>query len=272
VAVRTWLLVGATAAAAGLAFLAPAFPQPLSYHDFADGRAFLGLPHFLNVASNVPFLLAGAYGLTVVLGSAGRQRADGDERRSYIVFFVGSMLTALGSAYYHAAPDNARLLWDRLPMTLGFAGLTAAVFAERIDRVIGRRALVPLLLLGVSSVLYWHYTELEGRGNVLPYAIYQGWTIAVVAFAVLAYPSRRYSHGAALWWVVALYALAKAAEALDPVIYRLGHIVSGHTLKHLFAAAAVLAVAEMLRRRTPSSAGHRLPAATAPAGLREGAS
>ena len=45
----------------------------------------------------------------------------------------------------------------------------------------------------------------------------------------------RYTHGAYIFGVLALYAAAKAAEALDAQIYALGGIVSGHTLKHLLA-------------------------------------
>jgi hypothetical protein len=126
------------------------------------------------------------------------------------------------------------------------------VLGERVDRDVGRRALWPLLLVGVATVVFWYATERSARGNVLPYAIYQAWTITIVAFAAVAFPARRYSHSAALWWVVALYAAAKIAEAFDLAVYRAGQIVSGHSLKHLLAAAAVLVVAETLRRRAPS--------------------
>lgn len=251
---RVWLLIGATVVSIAAAILAPAFPQPLSYHDFADCRSFLSIQNFLNVASNVPFLIAGAYGLAISLIPSDRRFASGGERLSYLIFFLGAVLTTFGSMYYHAAPDNVRLVWDRLPMTLGFAGLTAAVIGERINAGVGRRVLWPLLAAGVATVLYWYATERAGRGNVMPYGIYQAWTIAIVAFAALAFPSRRYSHGAALWWVVALYAIAKVAEAFDLAIYRMGQIVSGHTLKHLFAAAAVFAVAEIVRRRVATGA------------------
>jgi hypothetical protein len=245
---RGWLFVGVTAAAIAAALLAPPFPQPLSYHDFADDRDFAGIPNFLNVISNVPFLLAGSYGMAILLRRRNGVSAA-DERLAYAIFFLGTLLTAFGSAYYHAAPDNGRLVWDRLPMTLGFAGLAAAIIGERIDRTLGRRALWPLLVVGLATVLHWSATERGGNGNVLPYALYQVWTMAVVALAAIAYPARHYTHGAALWWVVALYAAAKIAEALDLGLYRMGHMVSGHTLKHLLAAAAVFAIAEILRRR-----------------------
>jgi hypothetical protein len=259
-ALRIWLLAVLTAAGAIAAALIPAIPQPLSYHDFADCRAFFSVPNFLNVVSNVPFLLAGAYGLALALGGDERRFASGEERLPYLVFFLGAVLTTFGSMYYHAAPDNARLVWDRLPMTPGFAGLAAAVLGERIDPKLGRLALWPLVAVGVFTVLYWHATEQAGVGNLVPYALYQAWSVIVVAFAVLAFPARRYSHGGALWWVVALYAAAKVAEAFDLAIYRMGEIASGHSVKHVLAALAVYAVAEMLRRRSAAAQPVSLPA------------
>lgn len=32
-------------------------------------------------------------------------------------FFVGIVATAFGSAYYHLKPNDARLVWDRLPVS-----------------------------------------------------------------------------------------------------------------------------------------------------------
>ena len=40
----------------GLGFLPPIAQDPL-YHAFADQRALLGVPHFWNVVSNLPFVL-----------------------------------------------------------------------------------------------------------------------------------------------------------------------------------------------------------------------
>lgn len=49
--------------------------------------------------------------------------------------------------------------------------------------------------------------------------------------------------------VAGLYVLAKALEALDRPIFELGHIVSGHTLKHLAAAGAGYWILRMLLMR-----------------------
>ena len=248
---RGWVLVIATMFFLVAALLYPAMAQPLSYHQFADCRSFLGLPNFLNVTSNLPFLAGGALGLALLWRGRGAF-IDGREALPYMIFFLGAFLTCFGSAYYHAAPDNPRLVWDRLPMTLGFAGLVSAAIAERVDLKLGLRSLWPLLAIGVLTVLYWYGTERAGAGNVIPYAAYQGWSIAVIVWLIVAFPARRYSHGGLLGWAAVFYGLAKFFETFDLAVYRaLAGTVSGHTIKHLFAAAAVLAIVRQLRLRQP---------------------
>jgi hypothetical protein len=248
---RGWLLATVTVALAIAAIAVPAMPQPLSYHAFADCRAIWSIPNFFNVVSNLPFLAGGALGLVEVIRGGGRF-VDRREQLPYLVFFLGALLTCFGSAYYHAAPDNPRLVWDRLPMTLGFAGLVAAALAERVDLKLGLRALWPLLALGVASVLYWYATERAGAGNLIPYAAYQAWSIVVIVVVVAAFPAKRYTHGSLLLWAAVFYGVAKLFESFDLAVYRaLGGTLSGHTIKHLFAAAAVFAIVRQLRLRHP---------------------
>jgi len=247
---RGWLLATFSVALAIAAFVVPAMPQPLSYHAFADCRTIWSVPNFFNVASNLPFLAAGALGLVQVYG--GGRFIEPREQLPYLVFFLGALLTCFGSAYYHAAPDNSRLVWDRLPMTLGFAGLVAAAIAERVDLKLGLRSLWPLLALGIASVIYWYATERAGAGNVIPYAAYQAWSIFVIVLLIATFPARRYSHGAGLLWAAVFYGIAKVFETFDAAVYRtLGGTLSGHTIKHLFAAAAVFAIVRQLRLRRP---------------------
>ena len=246
---RTWLLAGLTIAFALAAILLPAIPQPLSYHAFADCRAFFGITNFFNVVSNIPFLIGGALGLALIWKGRG-DFIDPREQLPYLVFFLGALITCFGSAWYHAAPDNPRLVWDRLPMTLAFAGLVAAAVAERWDLKLGLRSLWPLLALGVFTVLYWYATERMGRGNLVPYGAYQTWTIVIVAVLMLAYPARRYTHGRLLAWAAVWYGLAKVFETFDLSIYRLtGATLSGHTIKHVLASFAVFAIVRQLRLR-----------------------
>jgi len=250
---RGRLLVGFTVFLAVLAVFWPATPQPLSYHAFADCRALFGVPNFLNVLSNLPFLIAGAWGLALIWRGGG-SFIDGREQLPYLVFFLGALLTCFGSAYYHAAPDNPRLVWDRLPMTLGFAGLVAAAIAERVDLKLGLRSLWPLLAIGVITVIYWYGTERLGRGNLIPYAAYQTWSIVVIVLLIAAFPARRYTHGGLLGWAAGWYGLAKVFETFDLQIYRLlGGTLSGHTIKHVLAAFAVFAIVRQLRLRAAAT-------------------
>jgi hypothetical protein len=248
---RPWLLATLTAGFALAAVFVPAMPQPLSYHAFADCRTFWAVPNFFNVLSNLPFLLGGMLGLHHIWKGEG-QFTDAREQLPYLVFFLGALLTCFGSAYYHAAPDNARLVWDRLPMTLGFAGLVAAAITERVDPQIGRRALWPLLLLGIVTVLYWYGTERMGAGNLIPYAAYQTWSIVIIVLLLIFWPATRYSGGGLLAWAAFWYGLAKVFETFDLEVYRLlGGTLSGHTIKHVLAAFAVFAIVRQLRRREP---------------------
>lgn len=64
---RLWLIGRVLLAATCSLFLLPPIPQSQIYHGFADQRALLGLPHCLDVSSNVPFLIFGVWGIFFVL-------------------------------------------------------------------------------------------------------------------------------------------------------------------------------------------------------------
>jgi hypothetical protein len=246
---RRWTLVSVTALCVVATVAAPAMPQPLSYHAFADCRTMFGIANFFNVVSNLPFIVAGAWGMMLILRGQG-QFIEAPEQLPYLIFFLGALLTCAGSAYYHLAPDNTRLVWDRLPMTLGFSGLVAAAMSERVDARLGQRALWPLLAVGVLTVLYWYATERAGAGNVIPYGVFQGWSVLVIVMLITFFPARRYSHGRYLAWAAVWYGLAKVFETFDLQIFRLlGGAVSGHSIKHVLAALGVFAIVWQLRLR-----------------------
>lgn len=244
---RTWFILGFTLLSVLAAFLLPAMPQPLPYHDFADDRTLLGVDNFLDVVSNAAFVLAGLAGLAVVVRRDTAFAAD-RERWPYAVFFIGMVLTGLGSAYYHLMPGNESLFWDRLPMTVAFMSLVSAQVVDRIDARTGLLLLVPMLLVGAASVLYWRATERIGAGNVIPYAVLQFYAVVILFLLAKLQPSR-YTRGNDIYWVFAGYVLAKLLETFDRPLYELGHIASGHTLKHVAAAIAGLVVARMLYLR-----------------------
>ena len=245
---HTWVIVGVKVLAVAAALLIPAMPQPVAYHDFADHRDVLGIHNFLDVASNGAFLIVGVIGLVVALG----RRAQFEftvERWPYVIFFVGVTLTAAGSAYYHLAPDNETLFWDRLPMTIAFMGLVCSQIVDRISIRAGLALLIPMLMLGAASVIYWRITERAGVGNVMPYGVLQGYSVVILLLLAVLKPSR-YTHGKILYWVFAWYVLSKILETYDAKVLEWIHLISGHTLKHVAAAIAGVAVWVMLTRRT----------------------
>jgi len=254
--IRLLILAAMVVAATALIFSRSPIPQSLDYHNFADQRSFVGVPNFLDVVSNLPFLIVGIWGLLVVASPkyAGSFITSG-ERWPYVVFFLGVALTCIGSSYYHLHPTNGRLMWDRLPMTLGFMGILSATIAERINVRIGVRLLPLLIAAGVFSVLYWSWTEANGHGDLRPYFLVQFGSLLFLLSMLLLFPPR-YSRTWCVWAALACYVAAKWLETFDPEVYDLGHVVSGHTLKHLAAAVAGYFILRMLQRRTPVQRGY----------------
>lgn len=247
---RHVVLLGAVLAAVVGAFARAPLAQWPEYHDFADTRTILGLPNALDVVSNLPFAIAGVLGLVAMFTRRAREAAaPAWERLPWATLFLGVALTAPGSAWYHLAPDNARLVWDRLPMTVAFMGLLSVVLAERVSLTAARRLFPALVLLGIASVLYWDWTEQAGSGDLRLYGLVQFGSLLVVLLSVLLYPARA-PGGSWLWAAMAFYALAKLLEATDARVYALGQVFSGHTLKHLAAGAggACLLMMYVVRR------------------------
>jgi hypothetical protein len=175
---------------------------------------------------------------------------DRSERWPYVIFFLGVALVSFGSTYYHLAPDNARLVWDRLPMALAFMSFLAAMVSERVSLRTGLVLLPALLALGIGSVLSWHWSELAGRGDLRLYGFVQFYPAVSVLLLVLLFPPR-YTRTGDLVGIAGFYAMAKVFEVSDREIFALGGLVSGHTLKHLAAALATYWVLRMLKLRSP---------------------
>lgn len=244
------LLFLALLAAAALVVLVPPIAQPLSYHDFADRRACLGLPNCLDTASNALFVLAGAWGLHVLLGAKFRPVfIDPRERRPYALFFVAVVLIGLASAHYHLAPDNAGLAWDRAAMALAFMAWLSAVIAERVGTRAGLALLVPLSAIGLAAVIYWYWSETQGAGDLRPWLLVQLMPILLAPLLVWLYPPR-YSHGRVALAVVGLYLVALLFDLGDRAVFAFTDgLVGGHALKHAVAALAAWLVARQLHRR-----------------------
>ncbi len=224
-------------------------PQDPCYHNFADQRRIAGIPNFWNVITNLPFLLVGLAGFRLVAGGkfAGGLR---ELRANYMVFFIGIILIGLGSAYYHISPTNRTLVWDRLPMTVSFMAFFSAIVGEHLSCRAGRLLLWPLLLAGLSSVLYWYVSEVRGSGDLRFYALVQFLPMLLMPYIIILFRSGLSGSGY-LWAVLGIYAASKVAELLDGEIFRLLGAISGHSIKHLLAALAAYYLVVALKRRSP---------------------
>jgi hypothetical protein len=218
-------------------FSRPLMIQDPVYHQFIDTRYFFGIPNAQDVLSNICFIIVGFLGLTEILKNKKQKTA------SWIIFFVGIVLVAPGSAYYHWSPNNLTLLWDRLPMSIGFMALYIILLSEHISLKC-EKLLPAALIIGFASVLTWIITT-----DLRFYFWIQFSSFITIPMILLLYPSR-YTHKKLFGLTLLLYGFAKWAEVKDHAIFELtNNLVSGHTLKHILAAMGIAALWWMVKVR-----------------------
>ena len=241
--IRSRLLVfffGLAAATLLALLLIPPIAQSQAYHEFADRRTLFGIPNFWNVLSNLGFVLVGALGLANVRRGL-----------SASVFFLGVFLTGFSSSYYHWQPTDWGLFWDRLPMSMAFMAILANVVEERIDAAAGKLLLWPLVTIGLVSLMIWLKSD-----DLRLYAWVQFFPCLMLPLIIWLF-APKYS-GAGYWFAAAgFYLLAKVLEYADAAIYSAGHVLSGHTLKHLAAAGACYAIYLAFQNRRPVTSAAR---------------
>jgi hypothetical protein len=216
----------------GLLFVPP-IPQPQDYHRFADQQTLLGIPNFWNVVSNLPFVAVGIVGLLQIRDLTGR------------MIFLGVFLTGFSSSYYHWNPNDDGLFWDRLPMSIAFMAILSSVVEERIDAKVGRALLWPLVALGIISLLIWRQID-----DLRLYGWVQFFPCLLLPLLFLLFPPK-YTDTSYWFIAAALFALAKLFEFYDEAIYSVGSILSGHTFKHVAAAAACFTLLRYFQTRRP---------------------
>lgn len=241
--------------------LATPFAQDPHYHQFADTRHLLGIPFCLDVLSNLGFALAGFCGLFTLRSSTHLPTVM---KRWLIAYCWSLLLVAAGSAYYHLAPSNQTLVWDRLPMTFAFSLFFGLIVASHLSIALAKKLLPWLMLAGAGSVMYWHHSEMAGAGDLRFYAAFQFLPMVLSLVMLLLFPSRWLAKGP-LVWTLGLYVLAKLAEQADQQIFTLTGLFSGHSLKHLLAAAGAWAALQAARR-LPATSHPVSPPSTRPAG------
>lgn len=230
---RAILLLAITVIAVISVFSMDRIPQDMAYHCFSDQDPILGIPNFWNVLSNLPFLFVGIYAFKEYL----KHYRSSSQFLINFIMALGILLTFFGSSYYHWKPNNDTLLWDRLPMTLIFMSFFTSVLARYISPQwykIGLKFLVPI---GILSVTYWYFTEEFGVGDLRLYALVQFLPILLIPTIMFLYKDRHLPLENMLW-IMYLYFEAKIFELFDHETHYMFQIISGHSIKHLFAAAA----------------------------------
>jgi Ceramidase len=226
-------------------------PQNLAYHDFADQRTILGIQNFWNVLSNLPIFFIGIYGLRIRL-------IDWEKRPAGLLDWIPLMMsfgifaTSLGSAYYHFSPSNDTLLWDRLPMTLVFMSLMSLVFLDTLGVQVGARAFIFGIPFGIFSVLYWHFSEKMGQGDLRFYGLVQFFPLFSAPFLMFIY-RKKITYFRLLVFVLAWYSIAKMGEHFDKPIFDALGFMSGHTIKHFCAAVSLFFSVKILEHRFPKT-------------------
>lgn len=245
--IAQWAPLAALAGVAAIMAAHGPIPQLPHYHAFADGRTLLGVPHAMDVLSNAGFAVVGLWGLWRLREPAVRARL-GRAWPGHVLFAAALLMTAAGSSYYHLAPDDARLVWDRIPIALACAGLIAGVYAQTHEARHAAALTATLAVLAVASVLWWSFTGPAGAGDLRPYLLIQGAPMILApAWQALAGSPRR--ERIAFGIAIGLYAAAKGAELADHRIFEALGFMSGHTLKHLLAAAASAILVAAIARR-----------------------
>jgi hypothetical protein len=228
-----------------LLFGYPRIGQEPSYHSFADQREILDVPNFLNVATNLPFVIIGFAALFLFF----KTKEHSANSLAYLTLFIGVIGIGLGSAWYHYNPANDTLVWDRIPMTITFMSYFSIIVSRYINQKFGRIILVPLLMIGIFSVCYWYITEQNGNGDLRLYALVQFYPMLCIPLILFLYPASK-TVRLKIVSVIVVYAIAKVAENQDETIFNIGHVMSGHSLKHLFASISVLLILLTLKDET----------------------
>ncbi len=222
--------------------------QDSSYHRFGDSREIFSILNFWNVVSNLPFLIVGIIGLYKIIVT-GTLNIIADIKISYILLFLGVSLVAFGSGYYHLWPDNQTLVWDRLPMTVAFMALFSIVIGEFISVSAGKALLLPFILVGTSSVIFWHFSEIRGAGDLRYYAFIQFFPIIVIPVILVCFRSRCRGVNA-YWLLLTAYIVAKVFEQFDGAVYNWLGFISGHSIKHIVVALGLYILLVSYERRS----------------------
>jgi len=245
---RLKILLATVVVLVGAVWLLGPLQQNLTYHAFADQRPIGPIANGLNVLSNLFFLVVGVRGIANVIKHMVDER-DRTLRQQYLIFFMGVILVGFGSGYYHFTPANITLVWDRLAMVVAIMAFGGAAVSELISRAWGKRIFIPLLILGVASVLYWFWSERQGHGDLRPYVLAQFMPFILILLMAFLYKAPKV-FVVNFSWLLIFYGIAKVFEMYDAAFFRMtGNMLSGHSMKHMAAAGGIFFVVRYVRQR-----------------------
>jgi len=224
---------------------------PEDYHNFADQRSVFLIPNFLDVVSNVPFAVLGIYGFCYLARKKrGPNPRDFIAKLPFLGFFLAIIFVMLGSGYYHWAPADGPLLYDRVPIVIAFMCLFSGFLSDRLNSVSFVLWGIPCLIVLSLCSLGWDLFHAGKGGDLRFYLFVQVCPIVILPIICRLYPHGRLTTEKHLWQMIGWYVLAKFFEYFDPQIFSLTlETLSGHTLKHLAASMAVLSVICMLKEK-----------------------
>ena len=237
---KTVILLGITTIAIVALFFVKRIAQDVTYHAFADGRFFALIPNAMNVLSNGLMFIVGCIGIYNIYTNKLRLGFS----QANLLFFVAIVCTSIGSAYYHYNPNNNSLVWDRLPMTIAFMSFFTIVIFQFISKQVALKLLLPSVLIGISSILYWQITRRLGFEDLRFYVLVQFLPLILIVIITVLYPDNVFKR--TTWLILGCYIIAKLCEQFDTPIFKL-IAFSGHSLKHLFAGIAPLIYLYYLR-------------------------
>lgn len=207
--------------------------------DYADTRALdcaCGIPNSNDVLSNVALTVAGAQGLWLLRPTflGGHVSMSDAEHFSWNVANCWILLSGPASAWYHLKPVHRRLAADRGPIACGANSFVVALVAAREQPQLWVCAACMFVCNAFGA--YAVYRFLVYRECRLYYFSQYG-VLALGIGAILLFPLQPCTWGAPAG--IATYILAKILEDLDFEVFSwTGSRVSGHTIKHVVAAAA----------------------------------
>lgn len=222
---KVLLIVAAVFGVAAFWFVLP-IPQDQAYHNFTDRVDLLGIPNFWNVVTNVPFFIVGLKGLY-------KSKQISNSKIQHYIFFSGVALVSFGSGYYHWNPNDQTLLWDRLPMTIAFMALFSQIIGEFVNESLGKRLLIPLLLIGLVSVGYWIIFN-----DLRTYVLVQFYPMLAIPIILILFESE-INRSRGYWLLLLAYFIAKLFEHFDREVLDILSVISGHSLKHIIAAIGI---------------------------------